>query len=130
MASKSNKAFSLLEVMITVAILSTAIVFTLRAFATVLSSVRFSQNIALACLLAEDKMWEAQVRQKENEESLEPTSGKETIQGRDFNWDYEATKIPDLNLIDLKFNVNWKEKIREKEYVLNFVTRLIPKKAQ
>lgn len=130
MASKSNKAFSLLEVMITVAILSTAIVFALRAFATVLSSVRFSQNITLACLLAEDKIWEAEEKQKETPGPLGIASGKETIQGRDFNWDYTATEIEGMDLIDLKFNVNWKEKVRQEQYALKFVTYLIPEKTQ
>ncbi len=116
--------------MITVAILSTAIVFTLRAFASVLTGVRFSQDISLACLLAEDKMWEAEAKQKESKEPLEPASGSQTMGGRDFNWDYTAAKIEDMDLINLEFNVSWKEKAREKEYTLDFITYLIPKKAQ
>ena len=124
MASKSNKAFSLLEVIITVAILSTAIVFVFRAFTTVLSSVRFSQNITYACLLAEDKLWEIEEKQKESSDPLEIASGTKTLQGRDFRWDYTATKIADLNLVDLEFNLHWQEKAREKEYSLNFRTYL------
>lgn len=127
MASKSNKAFSLLEVIITVAILSTAIVFVFRAFTTVLSSVKFSQNITLACFLAEDKLWEIENKQKDTKGPLSTASGTEKIQEQDFNWDYTVTEIQDLNLVELKFNVNWKENVREKEYVLNFATYLIPK---
>jgi type II secretion system protein I len=112
--------------MITVAILSTAIVFALRAFAVVLSGVRFSQNITLACLLAEDKIWEAEMKQKENKDLLKPASGKETMQGRDFNWEYEVSDTDSANLKFLKFTVSWQEK-RENPYSLEFFTYILSK---
>lgn len=118
MASKSNKAFSLLEVLITVAILSTAIVFVFRAFTTVLSSVRFSQNITLACLLAEDKLWEIEEKQKQSQDPIGSESGTEKIQNQDFLWSYTTSKLADYDLIELNLTVN----------NINFVTYLLPKK--
>ncbi|MFA4843036.1 MAG: prepilin-type N-terminal cleavage/methylation domain-containing protein, partial [Candidatus Omnitrophota bacterium] len=55
-----NKGLTLLEVLITVAILAGAIVFVFRGFLTALSATKFSQNVTLACLLAEDKIWKAE----------------------------------------------------------------------
>ncbi|MFH1191309.1 MAG: prepilin-type N-terminal cleavage/methylation domain-containing protein, partial [Candidatus Omnitrophota bacterium] len=53
----SKRGFSLAEVLITMAILVTGIVFVFRAFVTSMSSAKFSQNITMACLLAENKIW-------------------------------------------------------------------------
>lgn len=127
MISKFNRSFSLLEVLITVAILSTATTFVFRSFTTSLYSSRFSQNITLACYLAEDKIWEIEQSYKDALK-LPDHPGKETVQDRNFNWDYEIseTKSPDLK--QLKFTVTWKENIREKDYSMEFLTYLIPKK--
>jgi len=125
--SKSNKAFSLLEVLITVAILSTAVIFVFRSFTASLSSAKFSQNITLACYLAEAKLWEIEQNQRQSPSPLDPDNGTEKMQGRDFNWSYETIKLEGLNLIKLRFNISWQEKIREKEYSMEFLTYLIPK---
>lgn len=122
MISKSNKAFSLLEVLITVAILSTAIIFIFRAFTASLSSCKFSQNITFACFLAEDKLWEIEKRYKDKKsETLHPAS--EIMQNTEFNWDYEKQDI-DSELKQLKFAISWQEKVRENEYSIEILTYL------
>ncbi|MBI4972838.1 MAG: prepilin-type N-terminal cleavage/methylation domain-containing protein [Candidatus Omnitrophica bacterium] len=128
MISVTKKGLSLLEVLITTAILSSAIIFVFRAFTTALSAARFSQNITLACFLAEDKFQEWEERQKELTTPLGLDAGREKKQARDFNWNYETNKLADSNLIELKFNVSWKESIRQKDYVLDFFTYLLAKK--
>jgi type II secretion system protein I len=129
--SKSNRiksrSFSLLEVIITVAILSIAIVSIFRAFTTVLSTLKLSQNMTLACFLAEDKLWEIEQRQRDNVKPLE-ASGSETIQEREFKWDYTTEKDSSglANLNKLVFIVSWQEKRRgEEQYIIN--TYLTPK---
>lgn len=121
MLLKSNKAFSLLEVIISVAILSTAIVFIFRAFTMVLASVRFSQNITLACFLAEDKLWRL-----ENKFPLTDTSQEETLRNIKFEYNHELTKTDTPELKQLKFTVSWIEK-RENPYAIEFFTYLYEK---
>ncbi len=128
MASKSNKAFSLLEVLITVAILSTAIVFVFQSFTASLSSSKFSQNITLACYLVESKLWEIEQKQKQDTKPLEPAQGAEKIQGRDFNWSYEIKELDSAlpELEQLTLTLSWEEK-RENPYTLEFSTYLLKK---
>lgn len=115
MTYKSDKAFTLVEALIAVAILSTAIIFVFKSFTTLLSSVRFSQNLNMACFLAEEKMWEA-------ESGLEPGQGVEKIQGKDFKWRYVLGKMDDSDLIEMDCSIFWQENGREKEYSLEFLT--------
>lgn len=130
MSSKSSSAFSLLEVIITVAILSTAIVFIFQAFTTVLSSSKFSQNITNACLLAEDKLLDIEQRQKETIGVLvhDPLS-TEKIGVQYFDWEFvtETIKLDNSDLIKLTFTVYWQENIRKDKYSMEFLTYLLPK---
>lgn len=123
MKLKSNKAFSLAEVLISVAVLSTAIVVILRSFTASLSSVRFSQNITLACFLTKNKLWEIGQKYKVDSSALKD-AGSELIQDRNFNWEYEISDTEISGLKQLKFIVSWKEKAREKEYSLEFLSYL------
>lgn len=127
MASRYNKAFSLLEVIITVAILSVAIMYVFRSFAAAIAGTKFSQNVSLAVFLAEGQLWEIEQRYKDGL-VLPAHPQVEKIQERDFNWDYAIldTDIPELK--KLKFTVSWKEKAREKEYSIDFFSYLAPKK--
>lgn len=118
-----SKAFSLLEVLISVAILSTAIVVILRSFTSSLSSVRFSQNITMACFLAKNKLWEIEQKYKSDNSHLKDT-GSEIIQDKNFSWKYEINDAEIQGLKQLKFTVSWKEKAREKEYSMDFSTYL------
>lgn len=124
MALKSNKAFSLLEVIITVAILSTAIVFVFRAFTTVLSSVKFSQNITLACFLAEDKLWRI-----ENNFALTDEAQPEKPEEK-FRFDFTKENIPELSILkELTLAVSWEEK-RANPYSLQFATYILSKETE
>ena len=124
MTSKSSKAFTLLEVLIALAILSTAIVFIFRSFTFSLSTTKFSQNITLACFLAEDKIWELEQGQMAQVEPIESQQGSEKIQGKDFRWAYQTKKLGNSDLVYLEFIVYWQENLREKEYSLEFDTYL------
>lgn len=121
MESKSNRAFSLLEVIITVAILSTAIVFVFRAFTTVLSSVRFSQNINQACFFAEDQLWKI-----ENNFPLTANPEEENTPQTKFTYNYTLTDTDIPELKQLKLVVSWEEK-RKNPYSLEFFTYILTK---
>ena len=122
-----SKAFTLLEVLIALAILSTAIVFIFRSFTSSLSSAKFSQNITLACFFAENKIWELEQEQKVQAEPIESRKGSQKLQGKDFKWTYQAKRSGSSNLVYLEFIVYWQENLREKEYSLEFDTYLLSK---
>lgn len=117
--------FTLLEVLIALAILSTAIVFIFRSFTASLSSVKFSQNITLACYFTENKIWELEEEQKAKAGPLESQQGSQKLQGKDFKWAYQAKRLGSSNLVQLEFIISWQESLREKEYALEFDTYLI-----
>lgn len=127
MIFKSNKAFTLLEVLIALAILSTAIVFIFRSFTSSLSSAKFSQNITGACFFAENKIWELEQEQKAQTDPIDSRQGSEKIQGKDFKWTSLAKKIGNSNFVYLEFILYWQENLREKEYSLEFDSYLLPK---
>jgi type II secretion system protein I len=128
MISGSNKAFTLLEVLIALAILSTAIVFIFRSFTSSISCVKFSQNITLACFFAENKIWELEQEQKAKADPISAgRQGNQIIQGKDFKWAYQAKRLGSSNLVYLEFIVYWQENLREKEYSLEFDTYLLPR---
>jgi|GEM_PF-935959 len=118
--------FTLLEVLIALAILSTAIVFIFRSFTTSLYSVKLSQNITGACFFAENKIWELEQEQKAQAEPIENRQGNQKLQGKDFKWAYQAKRLGDSNLVYLEFIIHWQESLREKEYSLEFDTYLLP----
>lgn len=126
MTLKSNSAFSMIEVLITTVILSTAIVFVFRSFSMSLAAARFSQNLTLACYLAEDKIAEIEERQKYERDALTSENGQEDIQNTEFNYAYELSASEDPRLINLNFNTSWQEGMREKEYRVAFSTALLP----
>lgn len=103
-----NKAFSLFEVMVAVAILSTALVFVFRSFATVLTAVKLSRNLTLACWLAEEKIWEASVKAK-GVTSVLNLNSEETIQEVKFS-SAVSTELGEINSVPLeilKCDISW-----------------------
>lgn len=118
MTYKSNKAFSLVEVLVAVTVLATAIVMVFRAYAAILSAVGFSRNMTQACLLSEEKLGEAQHRYKNFGETA--ASGSRTLRNTKFNWKYEIVDADAPELKQLHLTVSWKEKARRKEYPLEF----------
>ena len=123
MRLKSNRSFSLTEILITVSILSILIVFIFRALNTCLAAARFSQNISTACFLAEFKLWEAELKAKDTPEGF-AQSGVEDINGKEFAWSYDAKKPDDSKLLRLDLKTSWNEKARDGEYSLDFFTYL------
>ena len=107
MLSRSNKGFSLIEVIVTVAVLSTAIMFVFRSFATVLAASKIGQNMTLACLRAENELYKIEQEQRK---SNSPLDGKGSDAAQVFSWNYVTGKNPNWNLMNCAFAVSWKEK--------------------
>jgi len=62
----NNKGFTLLEVLVAVAILGLGIVFVFRSFFTVLEAEKISQSVLQNCFLAEDYLWQIEMDLKNN----------------------------------------------------------------
>lgn len=111
MRLRKNRAFSLLEVLIAVGILTTGVVFVLRAFTSALGSARLSQNVSLACYFSQQKIWECQ---QEKDNLLD--QGEEN----QFKWKYEIKPSDMANLSEMNFDISWSENTREKPYNITF----------
>ncbi|MDD5595493.1 MAG: type II secretion system minor pseudopilin GspI [Candidatus Omnitrophica bacterium] len=129
MGSKSNKGFTLIEVLVTIAIVSTAIIFIFRSFATLLSSQKMSQNMILACFLAEEKIFIISEEQKKSSSALGYREGAEQLQGSQFDWNASLLDSTDLGLVQLEFNVFLPGKNGGEKTRLNFLT-LVPAQSQ
>ncbi len=121
---KKQKAISLIEVLVTTAILTGGIVFILRGFMVSLSTANLSQNIMLASLLAEDKFW--QIEEMQKQEILKENQGGEiiTVQNKEFNVTYEIFPTDISGLGKLKISVSWPKDARS-SYGIDFSSYLI-----
>ncbi|MDD2751646.1 MAG: type II secretion system minor pseudopilin GspI [Candidatus Omnitrophica bacterium] len=129
MESRSNKGFTLIEVLVTIAIVSTAITFIFRSFATLLSSQKMSQNMILACFLAEEKIFIISEEQKKSSSALGYREGAEQLQGNQFDWNASLLDSADPGLVQLEFNVFLPGKNDGEKTTLNFLT-LVPAQSQ
>jgi len=107
-----RSGFTLIEILVTVSVLSVAIVTLFRAFTACLAATRFSRNLSLACYAADNAAWNLRAEAAEGSEG-------------DFSWRYEVTPAQPAGVAELKFTVSWQEGIREKPYVLE-ICLLIP----
>lgn len=118
---KNNKAFSLLELIITIAILSIGIIVVLQALSTCARAVGFSCDIIDAVFLAEDKIQELEFKEKQNLISKEPKEIREKKEK--FAWGYSLSLEPDFNLYRLKFDITWQRLNREEKLELETYLR-------
>ncbi len=122
--NKRSAGFTLIEVLITVAILSTAIIFLFRSFTASLSAAQFSQNLTLACYLAEEKFFDIQNSYAYKKMLMD--EGTQSAQNINFRWKYEIGNTDNESLKKLGLFVSWKEKVKAREYSVDFST-LLPK---
>ncbi len=114
------KAFSLLELIITIAILSAGITVILQAFSFSARVTGLSNDIVKAVFLAEDKLQELDFKEKQGLIRQEPPLNSGVSDK--FQWKNELSFDPDLNLYKLNFTINWQrakenEEINAKTYL-------------
>ena len=112
-----NKAFSLLELIITVAILSTGIVVVLQTFSYSARMTGLSGDIINAVFLAEDKLQELGYKERRRLIEKEPPQVKDKKDK--FEWGYNITLDQDLDLYRLDFDVSWQRANRQEDLQLN-----------
>jgi type II secretory pathway pseudopilin PulG len=124
---KKRNAISLIEVLVTVAILSGGIVFIFRAFMTTLSAAKISQNIMLGCLLTEDRVWQIEQKRKKGVAQNNYSEEKTILQNREFNFKYEISDTDSSKLKKLTSVVSWPRN-KQAAYSMDFFTYLKPDK--
>lgn len=121
MLSRSGRGFSLIEVIVTVAVLSTAIMFVLRSFAAALAASKIGQDMTLACLLAENEFWKVEQEQRK---TGSPLDGKGSDRSGVFSWNYATEKNPSRDfLMNGVCTVSWKERRGSASRQLQFYTQ-------
>ena len=121
MWKSKNKGFLLLEVMLAVTILSVGLVMVARSYAASLCAVKVSQDLLVANLLLEEKIWQKQ-EEKLRTQTLIPDNEQGSFPSpfERFNYEINFEKQEDLpmeyqgSLYKSTFNVFWKH--RKKEY--------------
>jgi prepilin-type N-terminal cleavage/methylation domain-containing protein len=121
-SSALNKGFSLIEVLIAVGILASALTFIFQGFVYMTNSVQLSRDITQGCFLAEERIWEVEQREQDNNPNLPEPNGSVQLGQKDFRWNYTLDKAnAPLNRINLK--VSWPEK-RDEDYAMDFTAYL------
>lgn len=112
-----NKAFSLVELIIAVAVLSIGIVAVLEALSFTARLAGLSSDMVNAVLFSEDKMQELEFKESQHLLESEP---QEAMGEKDkFKWEYMNNLDADLGLYKLDFNINWQRREREEKISLN-----------
>jgi prepilin-type N-terminal cleavage/methylation domain-containing protein len=111
--NRANKAFSLLELIITIAILSAGITVILEAIAFSGRTTGLSCDIVKAVFLAEDKLQELNFKEKQGLINQEPY--ERTGSYAKFQWKNSLVFDPDLNIYKLNFTINWQRANRVEE---------------
>ncbi len=122
-----KRAFTLIELLISVAILGFGLVIVIQSYITSASALNISQNYVKAMRLARDKLTELELASYENNGLLpgaESNSGAEKIGSRDFNWATEVREISDSDyltekLVEVCVKLNWKEAGKSKDVLLS-----------
>ena len=121
MLLKSNKGFTLIEVLISTGLVAASIIFIFGAFTASLTSAQLSEDITLACYAAEEKIWEVIQTQKTR---LSSSGGEIITPKKKFTWSYTISKTDDPALKKLDFAISW-PRMRQGEQRMEFSTLLL-----
>ena len=106
-----KQGFTLIEVMLSVVILSLGFTLILQGFSQALKTLRISQNNAKASVLADSKMAELQINAKEGQDVLSSgVNEKILLNNIEFYWRSEVTlDQEDENLNKTVATLSWQE---------------------
>jgi len=111
LATGRSRGFTLIEIMISIAILSVGLIFVLQGLTQCLSILRISQDNLEASLLAEQKISEFEILAKQETGSFsKATSGQSQSGNVDLTWQIDLTPDSDYeDLNEVLAIVYWKE---------------------
>lgn len=116
MIIRKNNGFLLIEILVTVVIVSASIIFINHAFTSSLKAIAVSNDYLSSVLLLEDKSFDFEAYPYVDESSF---SGEENFMERNFTWQQDVLGLSeedigdeydeeDLGLKLLRFSVGWK----------------------
>lgn len=115
----ANKAFTLLEVLVAIAILSIGITAVLKAFSFSARVAGYSADIQDAVFLAKGTLQELEFKEMNGLISLEPTENS----GEDGRFQWKYTIETGANLYLVKYNITWMRSGREENLAVETYLR-------
>ena len=109
---RTHKGFTLIEIMISVSILSLGLILIVQGLAKCVNILRISQSNLAATLLAEDKMTEMEIAVKQDgaKAFLSDTNGEEKSGNLELNWQIRLSPDEEYeNLNQVLATVRWKD---------------------
>ena len=123
-----KKGFTLVEVLVTTAVLSLGIVLIYRAFFTLLDSFGYYSNYLRVAAFADEKLWQAQdALSCFGPDAGAGSSGRLNIQNKDFNWRLSVGPITAESLYRIDLAVSWRQGPRTRELSRNTYALYIKK---
>jgi len=116
-----NSAFSLLEVIIAIAILSVGIIWVLQALSFSTRVTGLSCDMISASFLAKDRMQELEFKEINKLLDKEPGQSNEVL-GK-FQWQDSIVLNSDLKLYQVNYEVNWQRSNRQEQISLSTYLR-------
>lgn len=109
--------FTLVEVMIAVAVISIGLVMILQGFISSLNAVKISEDTLMACMSADSNMASAQLESENNPEFMQSTSsGTFSSENLGFSWEFvpEIIDMPEAQdmkevLFSVDADLSWKD---------------------
>jgi type II secretion system protein I len=118
-----RSGFTLIEVMVTVSVLSFGLVMLFHSFFISMDSVQYASDRLNAQIWLEEKLWEESDMLKRTKMAAQTEeSGLFKLQGRDFSWK-KSVQLLDAGLYALTVELSWKEAGRER--MLSYATYLL-----
>ena len=105
-----SRAFTLLEMMLAMVILATALLALSLAASRCVRGYSSAENVQTALNIVEDKIEEwtlANAKREEIKTGIE--EGELTVRGRPYAWRNEVTQMDDPKMLKYQFTVSWKE---------------------
>ncbi len=117
---KAGGGFLLLEVLVSMAIISIGLVYIVRSFSSSMRAIDTSNKFLKSVALIEEKMWE--IEAAAGIEAGQDHGRFEDAEG--YTWNIEAEEIEDSNINDVKLKVEWKgpsatQRVSVETYVWN-----------
>lgn len=105
---RTERGFTLIEIMMAVAILSFGLVLVLQSFATALEGLKGARRVSAASSLLEEKMEELKEKAREENGMAEgPLSGEFDKEYKGYKWDASVKPGPVAELNELELTVSW-----------------------
>lgn len=117
LTGKTKKGFTLLEIMLSVAILSIGLTLILQGFAHLLNILRISEDNLKASFMIENKLAEAQIQARQDWDAFvagldedfkfEDIKYEWKLEVNPVEWEIEDVELEDLN--EVKATLSWEE---------------------